>query len=162
MKQLLRVHNGGALLDSEQWTGAHGDEGRGLVEISTQLQQQSFPDLRFYGLLGTEPGPRALAIAGASQTNILYDMDTEPGRLLYLDVLSGPAVIPLCRSISTLIECHIALARAGFVTLQPLGPSVIGPKDEVRDIHRAHHVAYVGHGTEDWLSCPGSAHFTID
>lgn len=161
--ELLRVHNGGNLIDSIEWIGVYEEPTRGLVGVSDSLKTQAIADLRLGGLLGMEPGPRALVIASASHDNILYDMDDQPSRLLYCETDSNPAIIPLCRSISALFDCHIALAEAGFITLGPLGPFVDGPRDEVRDIYVSHHVAAAPMwGTESWLAWPGSADFSID
>lgn len=163
LEDLLRIHNGGNLIDLTEWTGVYEKATRGLVGISRSLREQAMPDLRIDGLLGMEPGPRALAVASASHVSILYDMDGEPGRLLYFETDSNPAIIPLCRSIADLLDCHIALAEAGFIALQPLGPSVEGPADEVREVYASHHVAAAPiWGIESWLSWPGSADFSID
>ena len=102
-------------------------------------------------------------MATSSQVGILYDMDDVPGRLLYLDSISDPTVIPLCRDLASLINYYITLAEARFITIEPLGPLVDGPFDEVRDIFVTHRVAHtLITGTETWLGWPGSAGFTID
>ncbi len=161
--ELLRVHNGGNLIDSTEWIGVYEEPTRGLVGVSNSLKTQAIADLRLGGLLGMEPGPRALVVAGASHDSILYDMDDEPGRLLYCETDSNPAIIPLCRSIAALFDCHIALAEAGFITLGQIGPFVDGPPDEVNAIYVSHHVAAAPMwGTESWLAWPGSADFSID
>ena len=112
--------------------------------------------LRAIPVLDLDPGPRTLYVATSSQEGILYDMDDRPGRLLYLDSMSDPAVIPLCRGLASLIDCYIALAEAGFITLQTYCPSVAGPFDEVRDIFVTHGVTHtLITGTDTWLGWPG-------
>ncbi|HET8929749.1 MAG TPA: hypothetical protein VFN21_03725, partial [Acidimicrobiales bacterium] len=121
-----------------------------------------------YGLLldshaSLVTGPRTLLLAAEAQVYILYDLDTVPGRLLYVHVLSTPSIIPLCSSLAKLVDCYIALAEAGFVTLEPLGPRVHGPFDEVREVFVEHHVAHaLETGIDTWLAWPGSADFAID
>lgn len=163
LAELLRVHNGVNFFDYFQWSGA--------FKVADAEHWRVEPVVRhwLYGLLlDQQPdlvlGWRTLLLAAEAQVYILYDMDERPGRLFYVHVLSTPSmIIPLCASLENLVDCYRALAEAGFVTLEPLGPRVHGPFDEVRQIFVEHHVAHaLETGIDTWLAWPGSADFTID
>ncbi len=169
LAELLQVHNGECLFDSHQWLGC--SDGKRMAQQSSWFNHELIVELRSNPSLAVDPGPRTLYAATNSQVGILYDMDEVPGRLLYLDVLSPAQVVPLCRDLTTLIDCYLALAEAGHIGLTPIGP-VVGPStvhwpegvmDEVREIYVANHVAPVAlQGIDGWLSRPESATFTID
>ena len=160
--ELLQLHNGGVLLDTHEWLGCLPMAGGGLVQRSTFLQATLLPEVRSYGGLDLDPGRRTLQVTAESQLGILYDRDEVVGRLLYLEVFSTPAVIPLARSLTSLLDCYVALAAEGFVTVGELGPFVDGPLEAVREIFVTHGVAHaLQTGIAPWLSWPGSASFSI-
>lgn len=162
LSELLRVHNGVNFFDAFQWAGAFEATNEDNWRIE-KLRSQWLYGLLLDAHAGHLDGPRTLWLAAEAQVAILYDMDTVPGRLLYVHVLSTPSIIPLCSSLANLVDCYIALAEAGFVTLEPLGPRVHGPFDEVRQVFVDHHVAHaLETGIDTWLAWPGSADFTID
>ena len=75
-------------------------------------------------------------------------LDDLPGRLLYLDVLRNPAVIPLCRDLATLLECFVELAEAGHVIVGGHAPILGDPADgRIGAILRRHGVAERPFGT---------------
>lgn len=160
--ELFRIHNGGMLFDSHEWIGCRRPPDGGIVTLTTFLHESLLPEKRSYGGLGLDPGPRSLYAVASSQVGILYDVDNQPGRLLYLDMLSAPAVIPLARSLTSLLDCYVTLAREGFVTVGELGPLVDGPLEAVREVFVTHGVAHaLQTGIAPWLSWPGSASFSI-
>lgn len=89
------------------------------------------------------PGPRALWVANLPQCGILYDLDEQPGRLLWMDViapvLDRPGIVPLVRSLGALVDIYLALAEAGHISVDmEHWPCLTGPDDEIRDIYLQH------------------------
>ena len=164
LKAMLRIHNGGRLLDAEEWLPCVANRDAGLLAYK-QILDGVLAELESAQLLaGVVPGPRTLQVTAASQVGVLYDLDEQPGRLLYLEVTSDPPVVPLARSLTVLLDAYVAMAEAGFVRVDAgLGPRVEGPPDQVRQIFAEHKVADVASsGISAWLQWPGAADFSID
>lgn len=162
--ELLRVHNGGRIFDAHEWIPATRDPDDGLAAWRQISQTLITGQLLPAGQLDLVPGPRTLCVAVASQVEILYDLDDEPGRLLYLDTLSDPAVIPLARNLAALLDCFLALANDGYLALDgPSNPHLSGPMDEICGVFAAHKVAGALHvAIETWQSWLDGATFSID
>jgi cell wall assembly regulator SMI1 len=152
LRELLSVHDGGYLLDGHEWLGCAEGADSPLVGSTRALGPFIAEQLLVEQQLDLVPGTRTLWIAAAPQLGILYDLDEQPGRLLYLDVLCRPAVIPLCRDLATLLDCYIELAGSGYMSVEPLNPRVAtDPILATRDIYLRHGVADVRFGLEAWL-----------
>lgn len=161
--ELLSIHNGLNLFDAHQWVPCLDHDEAGLAGMTASFHELLSAQLIADGLVDLVPGPRTLYVGAASQEGILYDPDGRTGTILYLDVLSSPSIIPLARDLATLIDGYIALAEAGHITVDDLGPNRSGPQDEGRDILVAHGVADpMWHGINSWLSWPGSSTFMAD
>lgn len=158
LRELLSVHDGGFLLDSHEWLGVGEGADGPLVSASRWLGEFAAGELEEHQRGRPFPGPRTLYVAAGAQVGILYDMDDMAGRLLYFDVQSRPAVAPLCSSLLTLLDCYIALAERGFVSVGSSGPRVTAEAtDEVRDVYRRFGVADVRFGLRSWLASQGGA-----
>lgn len=162
--ELLRVHNGGRIFDAHEWIPATRDPEDGIGAWRQISQTLITGQLLPAGQLDLVPGPRTLCVAVSSQVEILYDLDDKPGRLLYLDTLSGPAVIPLARSLVALLDCFLALANHGYLTLDgPSNPHLNGPMDEICDVFATYKVAGALHvAIETWQHWLGATRFSID
>jgi cell wall assembly regulator SMI1 len=162
LRALLEIHNGGRLFDGDDWAGCSVPPAPGLASVTERFRAFVASDLLPEGQLERVPSPRTLHLTGTAQVGLLYDLDSDPGRLLYLDVLARPAVIPLCRDLATLMDCYISLAEAGLYTVEPQGPFVTGPPDAVREIYLRSRVAAAPiYGIEAWVAWPGSSDFEI-
>lgn len=162
LQDLWHLHNGGELVDGHYWVDCMAVANDGILELTRHIREDlltvgdSLPEL--FDLM---PGPNVLAVAAAAQVFILYDMDDVPGRLLYVDVLASPMVIPLAISLEAYFEAWVAVARAGYVRIDG-GPIVDEPLDEVRSILLAKNVcpaplSGIGH----WFTMPESNDFEI-
>ncbi len=169
--ELYRVHNGGQIFDYFDW-----------VPISDRNESRYSLDHFDLDWFVTEevaehaafmPGPRTLGVASAPHRMILYDMDEQPGRLLYLEIVADNTLVPLCRSLRAFAEYHLALAHGGYSYLAEAGPRFgIGPRQfgEWSDVFVGrlvtrcleHGVNPAYHlGTDVWLEHPEAADFSV-
>ena len=162
--ELLGVHNGGRLLNQEEWLPCTEHPQAGMLAYR-RLLDDVVAELSTAGVMEHAASiHRPVQVTAASQVGILYDLDEVPGRLLYLEVTSDPPIVPLASSLVTLLDAYIAIAEAGLVHVDAsLGPSIHGPPDEVRRIFVEHNVAdVVSSGLSSWLAAPEAATFSID
>ncbi len=139
---LLRLHNGGRLLDVHEWIGCTASAKRNLSRASSWFNTEMMHEFRSQpdALGSITPGPTTLLIAQTSHNGILYDTDTVPGRLLCYDVMSTPAVRVLANSLDSLLACFVELAQAGCIELTEIGPLVGMPTPVLFDILEKHDV----------------------
>ena len=154
LKAIFGQHNGGRLLDEHVWLSCK-EGSHGLAGATEHLQKQLVPNLRIDGLLNLVPGPHALMVTSPGETGVIYDPDLQSSRLLYLDVLAVPSIVPFARDLENLLRCYIAIARAGLVNPGPRGPELAGSVEELYPVFLAHDVAPIPpFGIERWLNSP--------
>jgi hypothetical protein len=168
--EVYEFHNGGHLFDGFWWLSLLVGDTQPFAKvahfdldwfIATELSQRS----------RIMPGPRTLLLASRSHQMILYDMDDIPGRLLFLQVDTENALVPLARSLGVFIDCQVAFAEQGYIVVQPVGPHFGGKplvwSDTFIDgfiaicldhgVNPAYHL-----GADVWLKRPEAVHFAID
>lgn len=128
LRTILAVHDGGTLAGPDRWMGCRFP-GHDLIGASEYFRDAvlSLADIepdRF----DLVPAPSTPVVAVADSVMVLYDLDDQPGRLLYTHTQFSPIVLPLAASLERYFSAWAAVAEAGL--LERHEDSIYVPDDE--------------------------------